>query len=110
MNFAPYQFLRRFLPLVILLVVFPLLSSAQSEIVVGFSDHALISGFADSEIIERELQTDINYRIILGALERVRGEVIPEDSGRLRGMSQRLPTKYLRNLLAGMYTRFIRSS
>jgi outer membrane protein OmpA-like peptidoglycan-associated protein len=85
MNFAPYQFLRRFLPLVILLVVFPLLSSAQSEIVVGFSDHALISGFADSEIIERELQTDINYRIILGALERVRGEVIPEDSGRLRG-------------------------
>ena len=41
--------------------------------------------FADSEIIERELQRDISYRIILGALERVRGEVIPEDSERLRG-------------------------
>jgi outer membrane protein OmpA-like peptidoglycan-associated protein len=85
MNFTPCQFLSRLLPLVILLVFFPSVSAAQSEVVVGFSDHALISGFADSEIIERELQTDINYRIILGALERVRGEVIPEDSKRLRG-------------------------
>jgi len=61
-------------------------SAAQSdELVVGFSDHSLVAGFADSEIIERELHRDINYRIILGALERVRGEVIPENSERLRG-------------------------
>jgi outer membrane protein OmpA-like peptidoglycan-associated protein len=85
MNFAPYQFLSRLLPLVILLVGFPSVSAAQSEVVVGFSDHTLIAGFPDSEIIERELQRDINYRIILGALERVRGEVIPEDFERLRG-------------------------
>ena len=85
MNFAPYQVLSRLLPLVILLVGFPSVSAAQSEVVVGFSDHTLIAGFPDSEIIERELQRDISYRIILGALERVRGEVIPEDSARLRG-------------------------
>ncbi|MBL4581831.1 MAG: DUF4892 domain-containing protein [Gammaproteobacteria bacterium] len=86
MIFGSGQFVSRLLPLVILLLGFPLVSVAQSDdVVVGFSDHSLLSGFADSEIIERELQRDINYRIILGALERVRGEVIPEDSQRLRG-------------------------
>ena len=86
MSFGPYQFVSRLLPLVILLVGFPLVSAAQSEdVVFDFSDHSLIAGYADSEIIERDLQRDINYRIVLGALERVRGEVIPEDSERLRG-------------------------
>ena len=86
MTFGPYQFASRLLPLVLLLVGFPIVSAAQSEdVVVGFSDHSLIAGFADSKIIERELQRDITYRIILGTLERIRGEVIPEDSERLRG-------------------------
>lgn len=86
MIFEPYQFASRLLPLVILLLGFPLVSTAQPEdVVVGFSDHSLIAGFPDAEIIERELQRDINYRIVLGALERIRGEVIPEDSERLRG-------------------------
>ncbi|MBL4892273.1 MAG: DUF4892 domain-containing protein [Rhizobiaceae bacterium] len=86
MIFGSGQFVSRLLPLVILLLGFPLVSVAQSDdVVVGFSDHSLLSGFADSEIIERKLQRNINYRIILGALERVRGEVIPEDSRRLRG-------------------------
>ena len=84
--FGLYHFVSKFLPLAILLLGFPVVSAAQSEdVVVGFSDHELIAGFADSEIIERELQRDINYRIVLGALERIRGEVIPEDSERLRG-------------------------
>lgn len=83
---ATCQFVSRVLSLVILLPLFPAASVAQSEdVIVGFSDHSLIAGFADAEIIERELQRDINYRIVLGALERVRGEVIPEDSERLRG-------------------------
>jgi hypothetical protein len=83
---GPYQFVSRLLPLVILLLGFPVVSVAQSEgVVEGFSDHSLIAGFLDSEIIERELQRNINYRIVLGALERVRGEVIPEDFERLRG-------------------------
>jgi outer membrane protein OmpA-like peptidoglycan-associated protein len=86
MSFRPYLFVSRLLPLVILLVGFPLVSAAQSEdVVFDFTDHSLIAGFADSEIIERDLQRDINYRIVLGALERVRGEVIPENSERLRG-------------------------
>jgi len=83
---GPYQFVSRLLPLVILLVGFPVVSAAQSDdVVAGFSDHSLIAGFPDSEIIERELLIDINYRIVLGGLERVRGEVIPEASERLRG-------------------------
>lgn len=85
MIFGSYQFVSRLLPLVILLVGFPSVSAAQSEVVVGFSDHSLLAGFSESVIIERELRRDINYRIVLGALERVRGEVIPEDSERLRG-------------------------
>ena len=81
-----YQFARRLLLLVILVLGFPVVSAAQSgELVVSFSDHSLVAGFADSEIIERELNRDSNYRIILGALERVRGEVIPEDFKRLKG-------------------------
>lgn len=86
MMFTINKFASRLSALVILLWGIPLLCSAQSEeVVVGFSDHSLIAGFADSVIIERELLRDTNYRIILGALERVRGEVIPEASERLRG-------------------------
>ncbi|MDA1291619.1 MAG: DUF4892 domain-containing protein [Proteobacteria bacterium] len=85
MNFGNYQFVSRLLPLAILLLGFPLVSAAQSEVAGGFVDHSLLAGFADSEIIERELRSDINYRIVLGTLERVRGEVIPEDFERLRG-------------------------
>lgn len=60
--------------------------SAQSEnVVVGFTDHSLLEGFSESEIVDRELLEDINYRIVLGGLERVRGEVIPEASERVRG-------------------------
>ncbi len=83
---GPCQFVSRLLPLVILLAGFPAVSAAQSAgVVEGFSDHSLIAGFSDSEIIERELLRNINYRIVLGTLERVRGEVIPENSERLRG-------------------------
>tara|TARA_B110000858_G_scaffold198463_1_gene265317 strand:+ start:15616 stop:16611 length:996 start_codon:yes stop_codon:yes gene_type:complete len=83
---GPYQFARQLLPLVFLLLFCPAVSAAQSEeTVVGFSDHSLIAGFSDSKIIQRKLKRDINYRIVLGPLERIRGEVIPEDSERLRG-------------------------
>lgn len=51
----------------------------------GFTDHPLLGGFSESEIIDKELQRDVNYRIVLGGLQRTRGEVIPEDSERLRG-------------------------
>jgi hypothetical protein len=83
MNFVPYQFVSRLLPLVILLVGLPIVGAAQSEdVVFGFSDHSLIAGFDDSEIIERDSEA----------------------------MSRRLPTKYRRSLLARMSTRSIRNS
>ena len=72
----------RFFSFALVLSAFPLISVAQSQdVVVGFSDHSLL----ESEIVERELLRDINYRIVLGGLERVRGEVIPEEFERLRG-------------------------
>ncbi|MEX0963414.1 MAG: DUF4892 domain-containing protein [Pseudohongiellaceae bacterium] len=51
----------------------------------GDADHKLIDRFPDSQIIERELQREANHRVVLGGLERVRGEVIPENSERLNG-------------------------
>ena len=72
--------------MVLALAGFAQLSFGQASAVeIGFTDHSLITGFAYSEIIERELERDINHQVVLGALERVRGEVIPEDSERLRG-------------------------
>ena len=70
----------------LLLCGLPLAGHGQpDEPVVGFTGHSLINGYPYSEIIERNLQRDINHRIVLGGLERIRGEVIPEDSERLRG-------------------------
>ncbi|GJM13606.1 MAG: hypothetical protein DHS20C12_20090 [Pseudohongiella sp.] len=86
MIFPLQKLCNRLQPLCFLLASIPLLANAQADdVVVGFSDHSLIAGYPDSEIIERELERDINYTIILGALERIRGDVIPEDSQRLRG-------------------------
>jgi hypothetical protein len=48
-------------------------------------DHPLIQGFPDSEINETEFGEDVNYRVVLGSLQRTRGLVVPEDSERLRG-------------------------
>ena len=77
---------KRLCLMVLALAGFPLLGFGQTSAVeVGFTDHSLITGFAYSEIIERELERDINHQVVLGALERVRGEVIPENSQRLRG-------------------------
>ena len=74
------------LPTLGLLVSLPIVAHGQlDEPVVGFTDHELISGYPDSEIADRTLQRDVNHSIVLGGLERVRGEVIPEASERLRG-------------------------
>jgi len=51
----------------------------------SFSDHSLLASFPDSEIVSRQLIQDINYRIILGSLQRTRGQVVPENSERVRG-------------------------
>jgi len=115
MMFTSYQFANQLLPLAVLLLGFSAVSVAQPEdVVVGFSDHQLISGFADSEIIERELQRDINYRIVLGALERVRGEVIPENSERLRGdvtkITYEIPQEFTGSDVYGFYREQVTNS
>lgn len=51
----------------------------------GFNDHPLLAAFPDSEIIAVEFEEDINYRIVLGSLQRTRGLVVPENAERLRG-------------------------
>lgn len=69
-----------------LIACLPIAGLAQvDQPVVGFTDHSLISGYPEAEIVDRSLQRDVNHRIVLGGLERVRGEVIPEASERLRG-------------------------
>jgi len=52
---------------------------------IGFVDHPLLAGFPDSEIIGVEYSEDVNYRFVLGSLQRTRGQVVPEDSERIRG-------------------------
>lgn len=51
----------------------------------GYTDHPLMSGFPDSEIIETDYEEDINYTLVLGSLQRSRGEVEAEASERIRG-------------------------
>lgn len=51
----------------------------------SLSDHSLLDGFPDSEIVSRELMQDVSHRVVLGSLQRTRGEVVPENSERLRG-------------------------
>lgn len=72
------------------------LLSASLLMVVAFfvsaqqTDHPLISGFPDSEIISAEFESDSNYSLVLGRLQRSRGVVIPENTERLRGDVTRL--------------------
>lgn len=73
------------LPLLLLLLAGGDAHSQPANLSLELSDHSLLSGFSESEITTRELQRDINYRIVLGGLQRTRGEVVPENSERLRG-------------------------
>lgn len=85
MNFSSLSIYRQF----VLVALFSLLANsgfAQIEFSsADFSDHSLLGGFPDSEIISRELLQDVNHRIVLGSLQRTRGEVVPENFERLRG-------------------------
>ena len=54
------------------------------------SDHALFSGFPDSEISEFETIENTNYRVVLGSLQSTRGQVEPEASERVRGKLTRI--------------------
>ena len=51
----------------------------------NLGDHPLLDRFPDSTLEEIEVVEDVNYRLVLGALQRQRQEVVPENSERLRG-------------------------
>ena len=85
MNFSKFSSCRQ-LVLAALLSLLATSSFAQIEFpTASFSDHSLLDGFPDSEIISRELLQDVSHRIVLGSLQRNRGEVVSENSERLRG-------------------------
>ena len=56
----------------------------------GSADHALFSGFPESEISEFETAGNVNYRVVLGSLQSTRGQVAPEASERVRGNLTRI--------------------
>ena len=54
------------------------------------ADHALFTGFPESEISELETIENTNYRVVLGSLQSARGQVAPEASERVRGKLTRI--------------------
>ena len=56
----------------------------------GFDDHPLLARFPDSVINSVEYSEDVNYRLVLGSLQRTRGQVVPENSERIRGNVTRI--------------------
>jgi|TARA_B100002003_G_C14155893_1_gene556479 hypothetical protein len=51
----------------------------------GYQDHPVLNKFPDSVIVEHEFSEDVNYRFVLSSLQRTAGQVVPENSERLRG-------------------------
>ena len=56
----------------------------------NLADHALFTGFPESEISELETIENTNYRVVLGSLQSARGQVAPEASERVRGKLTRI--------------------
>lgn len=61
-------------------------------------DHPLLNAFPDSVIVDYQVAEEVNHRLILGALQRTRGEVTPENflkfRGRLTQIVYELPVNY----------------
>lgn len=51
----------------------------------SLGDHPLVDRFPDSTLEEIEVEEDVNYRLVLGTLQRSRQDVVAENSLRLRG-------------------------
>ncbi len=64
-------------------------------------DRRLIGAHPGLALDEIEVEEDANYRLVLGNLKRNRGNVVPEDSLRLRGDVTKLTYQVSRNLLVG---------
>ena len=80
----------KFLLQAVRLQAFWLLLPAAGTALAQQSDHPLLSGFPDSEISDYRIEPEVNYRVVLGSLQSVRGQVTPEASERLRGRLTRI--------------------
>lgn len=63
-------------------------SHASAQLPSGLSqvrDHPLMTRFSGATIAEYIEETDINYRLMLGNMRRIAGQVVPEQAERLRG-------------------------
>lgn len=54
------------------------------------ADHPLLMRFPDSEIVEYDRTNELNHQLVLGTLQRTRGEVVPESEERLKGRVTRI--------------------
>jgi len=54
------------------------------------SDHALFGGFPDAEISEFESEERVNHQVVLGGLQQLRGQVVPQAAERVRGKLTRI--------------------
>ena len=54
------------------------------------ADHPLLMRFPDSEIVEYDRTNELNHQLVLGTLQRTRGEVVPESAERLKGRVTRI--------------------
>ncbi len=80
----------KFLLQAVRLQAFWLLLPAAGTALAQQSDHPLLGGFPDSEISDYQTMPEVNYRVVLGSLQSVRGQVTPEASERLRGRLTRI--------------------
>ena len=80
----------KFLLQAVRLQAFWLLLPAAGTALAQQSDHPLLGGFPDSEISDYRTMPEVNYRVVLGSLQSVRGQVTPEASERLRGRLTRI--------------------
>jgi hypothetical protein len=68
------------------LFALPIISYGQvTPILSILQGHPVLNKFPDSAIIEQEFSEEVNYRFVLGSLQRTVGQVEPEYSERLRG-------------------------
>ena len=74
------------------------------------ASHNLVEGFPDSNLVSVEFESDSNYRLILGRLQRSRGVVVPESEERIRGDVSKLIFEIPREYSAEDVYGFFRSS
>ncbi|MSR12001.1 MAG: DUF4892 domain-containing protein [Gammaproteobacteria bacterium] len=56
----------------------------------GFTDHPLLERFPDAQIVEAEYRESVVHTLVLGSLQRIREQVVPDAFDRIRGNVTRI--------------------